>query len=287
VAQEVESRVLIIGGYMTVQNDMPELLQSLLAQMQPAGKWAVLHTASDAHAWPMSNHEKGAFGLITNAPLETIQTRGDRKVLDDWRQGPLTAAMLEFQPVCLTKKPEDSEKNIEAAKAFATACKARGIPGYLLLLPGGLQATQQKGKPPKTMEAYQKDRAEQDAAYAPLLAAVPDLKVIPLHEVYWRLREELPELDIHSPRPGTDTHFSPREHYLAALTISAVLIGSRPETVPDPEATMEELKQDALASNAKWESRGQSEHGQPWIELDPKTAEVMWDLVWKTIEETK
>lgn len=79
VAEEEPTRVLMLGGYLTAQDNMPEMVAALLQHGGFGDNVQVGFISSDAHASPTSNKEAGLIEWVRGKGVG----EGRRKKLAD------------------------------------------------------------------------------------------------------------------------------------------------------------------------------------------------------------
>lgn len=275
-------RVLFIGGYQSQFDDMPQMTVKWLQHVGFGESVECSFLASDAHATPTSNHRYGAMTWIrgTGEVSMSRNPRGDAP----YAEGRIRAAVLEVGVYGLRRF---FDTDLAAIRDFAAAAAERKLPAILFLLPEELACTHKGrlGTPstyqPRTLEDYRADYRRLDEFYQRVMHEV-DIPVAPVHRVFLELRERSPALDLHPWRDPCDGHLSPRDHYVAACTIAAVLSGKRPEPPPAFEAVTDFIRIRIDKENEKNRSYGRRE--TVWYPIGEAENRAIYDAIWAGVD---
>lgn len=255
------ARVLMIGGYQSSTDNMPQMLAALLQHTGFAEKVEGFCVSSGESAWPTSNQRFGAMNWVRGKG--EVRFPVDARTGTPFAQGPLKAVVLEVGSSYLTRFPTDRD----AIRDFVAAAAERQLPAVLFLLPESISVTR-KGRAdrpqtyvPKTMADFEKEYAAIDAVYQSVIQQF-DVPVAPVHRVFLELHKLAPEMDL---SPGhEDCYFSPREHYLAACTIAMVL-----HALPKAPINANEVMEPCRLKIEEHNKRARKANGKerPWFPL--------------------
>lgn len=290
---------LTYGDYMTGFQCLPDMARLLVAAADPEappiarlalGIGAHGSTAdiwkSGAHAWIAGQGKVSTTNWRDNSGMQKAATAFEGRKAD------LVMVQLDLGYAAGGRDADELRAETEEAVAgYVAAAQKAGARLVFYVLPGSQHSTHKRGGKARDAPLAPKTEADHQPQLQALetecrrLADRHGAVMAPTFRAFAALRKAHPEMDLHAPTRGDDTHLSPRDAALAALVIARAFLG--PSFAPPTAAgiLLAPQNQRIAADNARRKAKGEPE--QPLNAIDAAVWKAMLEAVTATFAAPK
>jgi hypothetical protein len=274
---------LTYGDYMFGFQCLPGMTQALLEAGEPkAPPITRLGLGIGAHGSTVEIWKSGAVAWITGegkaATTNWRDNHGSQKVAAtlEGRQADLVLVQLDLSYITGREAEKMKAETDTAVAGYVAAATKANAKLVFYVLPGSQHTTHKRGGKEKDAPLVPKTEADHQPqlvaleAEAARLTKAHNAVLAPTFRAFAALRAAHPEIDLHAPTRGDDTHLSAKDAALCALVIARTFLGESfvPPATPEPLLAIQ--NKPITAENAKRKSKGESE--QPLSTID----EAIW-----------
>lgn len=277
---------LTYGDYMFGFQCLPDMVKVQLDAANPESPPLTrLGLGIGAHGNTIEIWKSGAVAWITGegkaASTSWRDNPGSQKVAAtlEGRQADLVLVQLDLNYVTGKESVKMKAETDTAVAGYVAAAQKAGAQLVFYVLPGSQHTTHQRGGKDRNAPPVPKTEADHAPQLAALEAETARLTktqgavLAPTFRAFAALRSAHPEIDLHAPTRGDDSHLSAKDAALCALVIARAYAGTAWKPPTTPESLLAVQNERIARENAKRTAKGEAE--LPLHDIDAATWQAM------------